>query len=54
MPSRGSNYIDHNALRRAPAASLRMRALVVVSGGYGDEMGVSAVNVTVMFAVRYL
>lgn len=32
----------------------RMRALVVVSGGYGDELGPGAVNITVMFVVRYL
>lgn len=32
----------------------RMRAVVVVSGGYGDEMGLQAVNITVMFVVRYL
>lgn len=29
-----------------------MSALVVVSGGYGDVVG--AVNITVMFVVRYL
>lgn len=31
-----------------------VRAEVVVSGGYGDEMGLRAVNITVTFMVRYL
>lgn len=31
-----------------------MSPLVVVSGGYGDVVGLRAVNITVMFVVRYL
>lgn len=32
----------------------RMCVVAVVGGGYGDTMGLQAVNITVMFVVRYL
>lgn len=47
--------MSHNPLRMTMVMLLlRMSALVVVSGGYGDAMGQRAVTSTVMSAVRYI
>lgn len=50
------NFMDHSPSRwHDDPAHAHLSLLVVVSGGYGDEMGLGqAVNIFVMFMVRYL